>query len=262
MLNSFKNEAERLGFDITFISNNIGATHMSYLEHCRYRNCDGVVIACVDFADPDVVALAQSGIPTVTIDYVFDNNSAVLSDNVQGMRDLVTHVYEMGHRRIALIHGEQTAVTQRRLASFFRTCAELGLQIPDLYIRPCIYHDAKSSALATQELLALRVPPTCIMYPDDYSYLGGATVIEKAGLSIPKDISVTGYDGIALSQMLRPRLTTMRQNTEALGREAAALLADAIEHPKTYIPQTRCVPAELLPGDTVRDVNPGEVVRG
>lgn len=252
ILNSFKVEAERSGFDITFISCNLGQTRMTYLEHCRYRNCDGVVIASVDFYDPSVIELVQSDIPTVTIDHVFDNRTAIMSDNVSSVRELVQHVYEYGHRKIAFIHGEDTSVTQKRLASFFKTCEELGLDIPEEYIKPAIYHDPESSRIATKELLSLKERPTCILYPDDYSFLGGMSEIEKNGLQIPNDISVVGYDGINLAQVLRPRLTTWKQDAEAIGREAASQLIKSIEMPKTYIPQQITIPGQLLIGNSVK----------
>ena len=252
ILNSFKVEAERSGFDITFISCNLGQTRMTYLEHCRYRNCDGVVIASVDFHDPSVIELVQSDIPTVTIDHVFDNRTAIMSDNVSSVRELVQHVYEYGHRKIAFIHGEDTSVTQKRLASFFKTCEELGLDIPEEYIKPAIYHDPESSRIATKELLSLKERPTCILYPDDYSFLGGMSEIEKNGLQIPNDISVVGYDGINLAQVLRPRLTTWKQDAEAIGREAASQLIKSIEMPKTYIPQQITIPGQLLIGNSVK----------
>lgn len=252
VLNSFKVEAERLGFDVTFISRNIGEFSMSYYEHCRYRKCDGVVIASVDFNDPAVIELVKSEIPTVTIDHVFDNRTAILSDNVHSIRDLVRYLFGHGHRRIAFVHGEETAVTRKRLASFYKTCKELGIEVPDAYVKSALYHDPKSSGLATRELLALGERPTCIMYPDDFSFIGGMNEIEKFGLSVPEDISVTGYDGIYLSQVLRPRLTTWRQDTEALGREAAAKLIEAIVAPKTFIPQQIIVPGQLLEGGSVK----------
>lgn len=252
VLNSFKVEAERLGYDVTFISRNIGDFSMSYYEHCKYRKCDGVVVASVDFNDPAVVELVRSEIPTVTIDHVFDNRTAILSDNVHSIRDLVHYLYGHGHRKIAFVHGEETAVTKKRLASFYKTCEELGIEVPDAYIKSALYHDPKSSGLATRELLALSERPTCIMYPDDFSFIGGMNEIEKSGLSIPEDISVTGYDGIYLSQVLRPRLTTWRQDTEALGREAAAKLIEAIVAPKTFIPQQVIVPGRLVEGGSVR----------
>ena len=78
--------------------------------------------------------------------------------------------------------------------------------------------------------------------------------LEKHGLSIPKDISVAGYDGIPLSQVLRPRLTTYRQGAEKMGREAARLLIEQIEHPDTWIPEQVTVEGELLEGDTVSEI--------
>ena len=255
ILESVKAEAERRGYDITFISQNLGAMHMDYYEHAKYRSCDGVVIASADFQDPAIIRLATSEIPTVTLDYSFDSRTSILSDNVRGMEALVRFVYEKGHRRIAFIHGEMTTVTQKRLASFKKTCALLGISVPADYIRPAYYHDPRSSGLATRELLALSERPTCIFYPDDLSFLGGMTELEKHGISVPDGMSVVGYDGIPLSQVLRPRLTTYRQGAEAMGREAACSLIEEIEHRDTWLPQQILVEGELLEGSTVKEID-------
>lgn len=251
VLNSVKVETERLGYDITFISNNIAKLNMSYTEHCRYRSCDGVIIASVNFEDPAVIELINSDIPIVTIDHVFDGRAAVLSDNVQGIRDLVTYVFGKGHHKIAFIHGEMTAVTRNRLASFYKTCDELGIDVPEEYICQAQYHDPKSSREATRKLLALRDRPTCIFYPDDYSYIGGMNELEKQGLSVPNDISTVGYDGIGLSRMLRPALTTLHQDTDELGRMAARKLVSQIENPKFFIPDQTLVAGSLYEGRSV-----------
>ncbi len=255
VINSFKVEAERLGYDITFISHNIGNMQMSYYDHCKYRKCDGVVVACVDFNDPDVVELVQSEIPTITIDHIFNDCTAILSDNLRGTKDLVNHIYASGHRKIAYIHGENTSVTKRRLAGFHKACRALNLTVPNDYIKPARYHDPQSSGLATRELLSLSDPPTCIMYPDDFSYIGGMNEIEKQGLSIPEDISVAGYDGIYLSQVLRPKLCTFRQDTDALGTEAAKNLVDAIVDQKTYIAKQIWIEGQLLVGNSVKKLD-------
>lgn len=255
ILNSFKMEAEEKGYDITFINHNIGGKPFTYLEHCRYRGLDGVVIASVDFTDSRVMELINSGLPVVTIDHVFNNTTAVLSDNVEGMEALVRHVYAKGHRKLAMIHGELTSVTQYRLASFYKTCQELGLEIPDEYIRLGVYHDAKACARVTRELLSLEDHPTCIFFPDDFSYLGGYNVIVEAGLQVPQDISTVGYDGIYLAKMVAPQLTTYHQNTDALGRTAARLLINQIEHPKTTLSETVVVNGYLQEGKSVRDLN-------
>jgi LacI family transcriptional regulator len=254
LLNSIKAEAERGGYDVTFISSNIGQSKMSYLEHCRYRACDGVVIACADFNDPSVVELVQSEIPVVTIDHVFNDKTSILSNNVRGVKDLVEFLAEQGHRKIAFIHGEDTSVTQKRIASFYRTCQELGIAVPDHYVKSALYHDPASSGEATKELLALTDRPTCIMYPDDFSFMGGRNVLDERGLKIPEDISVTGYDGIFLSQILQPALTTVRQDTISIGREAAARLIESIENPKAAVAEQVMIDGQLLPGNSVKRI--------
>lgn len=254
VLNSLKDEAEGFGYDITFITHNIGNVPMTYYEHCKYRNCDGVIVACVDFNDPGVIELINSDIPVVTIDHIFNDSTAILSDNLKGVRDLVNHIYEFGHRKIAFIHGEDTSVTQRRLVGFYKTCNKFGIKVPDYYIKKARYHDPNTSGLATRELLELKDPPTCIMYPDDFSFIGGMNEIEKHGLIVPDDISVVGYDGIYLSQVLRPRLTTFKQDTEALGKEAVKNLIHAIDNKKTYVPKQVWIEGELLVGDSIKEI--------
>ena len=114
ILNAIKTAAEDLGYDITFISHAAGKAKLTYYEHAKFRCCDGVIIACVDFKDPEVEYLVESNIPTVTIDHDFDNQSSVDSDNIAGLRDIVDYVASKGHKRIAFIHGELTSVTQKR----------------------------------------------------------------------------------------------------------------------------------------------------
>lgn len=251
ILESFKEEAELLGYDVTFINQRIGRREASYLEHCRYRNVDGVAIASVDFYDPQVNELMRSDIPVVTIDHVFNNRTAILSDNVQGMRDLTAYVLKKGHRRVAFIHGEDTAVTQNRLASFNRTCMEFGVDVPREYIRPSRYHDPETTYLQTRALLALPVRPTCILFPDDFAYIGGINAIKEAGLSVPGDISAVGYDGVYLSQVLSPRLTTLQQDSEQIGKSVAQRLIELVEHPKTALPEQVVIQGRLLEGESV-----------
>ena len=109
VLDSFKVEAEKRGYDITFI--NHSGKSMSYLEHCRYRNVDGVVIACVNFYDPQVVELVNSEVPVVTIDHVFNNRMAVLSDNVAGLKALVRQAWACRCRRSTSAAASTTTQT-------------------------------------------------------------------------------------------------------------------------------------------------------
>lgn len=255
VLESFKVEAEAHGYDITFITHNVGGKTTTYLQHCLQRGVDGVVIACVDFNDPQVRELVDSRIPLITVDRVFDNRLAVLSDNVDGVEALVRYVHSKGHRRIAFLHGERTTVTEKRLTGFYRACEALRISIPRGYVRECVYHDPDRCAEVTRQLLALPERPTCILFPDDYSYIGGMNVLHEAGLRVPEDISAVGYDGIHLAKILG--LTTYSQNAKALGTAAAERLIGLIEHPKTTLIDRVQISGALLEGSSVKDISGG-----
>ena len=252
MLESFKVEAEAHGYDITFINHNVGGKPTSYLQHCRYRGVDGVVIACVDFSDPRVRELAESDLPLVTVDHKFNNRLAVVSDNVQGVEALVRYAYEQGHRKIAFLHGEKTSVTQNRLVGFYRACEELGLVIPEEYVRESAFHNPDRCAQDTLDLMNLPERPTCILFPDDYSYVGGMNALRQMGIRVPEDVSVMGYDGIHLARVIG--LTTYWQDTREIGRIAAERLISLIEHPKTTLADRIMVSGRLLEGNTVKQL--------
>lgn len=255
VLDSFKRTAEKSGYDITFINScKNRKERMSYLEHSRYRGFDGVVLACIDFNDPEVIELVQSDIPVVTIDHIFNDRIAVMSDNVAGIRDLLEYIYGKGHRRVAYIHGAESAVTRSRLSSFYRTAERLGLEIPDEYIREAAYRDTLTAYGVTNDLLNLPNPPTCIIYPDDFAAFGGINAIRERGLNIPEDVSVAGYDGISAARNLEPKLTTVQQDAEQIGCVAARELISLIERPKTTIVEQVIIPGRLIEGKSVADV--------
>lgn len=252
ILNGAKVEAESRGYDITFINRNFGD---SYLEHCRYRNFDGVLAVCADFVAPDMLDLATSDFPLVSIDFSYDSRSNVMSDNVHGTYTLCKYLIEKGHRKIAFIHGEVTSVTKKRLTGFYQALSEANIEIPDEYVVEGIYHDPRSGGLGTRKLLELPDRPTAIMYSDDIQFLGGRTELTRHGLSIPDDMSVVGYDGIKLATMLRPQLTTYKQDAKEIGRRSMAKLIDEIENSKTCEVESIKIEGSLLEGETVRDLN-------
>ena len=252
ILEGFKQEAEAHGYDITFINSNVGTQPISYLRHCRYRGLDGVLVACVDFTDPRVVELVQSAIPVVTIDHVFPDRQAILSDNVDGLDALVRYAYAKGHRRIAFLHGEDTAVTRGRLTGFYKACKELGIQVPEEYVRRCIYHDPACCEDGTRRLLALEQRPTCIIFPDDYSFMGGYNALREAGLQIPEDISALGYDGINLAKLMH--LTTYTQNALTIGRTAAEKLIGLVEDPEGGSREPVMIHGGLMEGTSVKQL--------
>ena len=252
LLDSFKVGAESGGYDVTFINRNVGLRPTTYLQHCRYRGLDGAVIACVDFTDPQVQELLASDFPVVTIDYAFRGTS-VMSDNESGVGQLVRYASSLGHRKIAYIHGEISPVTQARLQSFYQACTELGIESRDGYVRLGEYQNPYKCYEITKQLLALPDRPTCIIFPDDLSYIGGMNAILEAGLSIPGDISVMGYDGIKLTSFISPKLTTWVQDTDTIGAEAARKLIKLVEDPEA--PSTVVtVPGKLFRGESVAKI--------
>lgn len=253
VLNHFKRTVEENGYDITFINaNKKGRHNLTLLEHCKYRGFDGVVIACVDFNKPQVIELVNSELPVVTIDHIFHNQIAIVSDNVKGMRDLLEFVYQQGHRKIAYIHGADSSVTQSRLSSFYHTAEKLELVVPDEYMKEAAYRSTSDARVATEELLDLPEPPTCIFYPDDFASFGGINVIRERGLRIPEDISIVGYDGIKAGRHIEPQLTTLHQNTEEIGIRAATELISLIEKPKTTLIGQVVIEGTVFPGKTVK----------
>lgn len=254
ILEAFKNEAERRGYDITFITHRTDHNHMTYLQHCLYRNVDGVCIVNCHFDNPEVIELVNGPLPVVTIDHIFHNRSCVESENRQGMTQLTRHILDKGHTRIAYICGEENAVTNIRRTSFLRVMQEAGLPVPPEYLIYNHFHHPAAARAATQQMLTLDNRPTCIIMADDYSALGGLEAIRGAGLRVPQDISVAGYDGVAILQMCRPQLTTVHQDTLHIGQAAARKLVHLIEQPHTTFQEIISIPSRLIPGETVGPV--------
>ncbi len=251
ILASFNEYTTSKGYDINFIEHNIGDRKMSFLEHCRYRNFDGVCIACADFTEKEVLDVVNSKLPVVVIDHVFNEAISILSDNMDGMRQLTQYIIDQGHTNIAFIHGTNSSVTHNRLVSFYQVLHENKITIPRDYILEGVYRDADSADVLTQRLLELPKPPTCIIAPDDYSALGVMNAIRRNGLKVPEDISVAGYDGISLAQALEPKLTTIRQDTDKIGTEAARQLISLIENPMSTSIDNVFLKVKLIQGGSV-----------
>ncbi len=254
IIDSFKVAAEEKGYDITFVNCNMPKRRLSYYDHCRYRGLEGIVVACIDFHKPETQKLIMSSLPVVTIDHVSDGRTAVLSDNVGGMRRLMEYICQNGHKKIAYIHGLGSSTTKARLVSFYRALAAHGIEIPDTYVREAAYRNTVETGRRANELLDLPVRPTCILCPDDFSALGCINVIRERGLRIPEDISVAGYDGITISQVLEPKLTTVRQDTRTIGKKAAEELIRLIEQPRTAQTEKILVECELIRGSSVKNI--------
>lgn len=253
VLEGILDEAERCGYELTFLSSNPG---VSYADHARQRQCAGVIVVQGLLFDHDnVMTLVNSNIPTVSVEYEYPDGTMIVNDNIGAMEEIVRYLHDdMGHSRIAYIHGEICQVTNERLTGFYRGCRDCGITVPQEYVRQGLFRNPDASAEQTRQLLALPKPPTCILYPDDTSCIGGMMEIEKKGLSIPGDMSCFGFDGVSLSRVIRPRLTTYFQDAEQMGVKAAQELISAIEDPRCAMPRTVLISGHIQAGDTVRNL--------
>ncbi|MBQ3891305.1 MAG: LacI family DNA-binding transcriptional regulator [Lachnospiraceae bacterium] len=255
VLDSFKEVVEDNGYDITFINcSKKRPQRMSYLEHSRYRGFDGIVIACIDFTDPEVIELSNADIPLVTIDYMFNNRSSVVSNNYGSMATLMEYIVKNGHKKIAYVCGEDTAVTRNRLAAYYKVLEDNGIEVPDDYVMHGSYRSTSKSEAFTDKLLERKDRPTCILYPDDYSAMGGLNSIHKHGLNVPEDISIAGFDGINIAHKIEPKLTTIRQDTKAIGEMAALKLLSLMERPKSTVEEQLMVDGTLEEGKSVAKI--------
>jgi LacI family transcriptional regulator len=206
----------------------------SYLRRARHHHVDGIVLMGVDRLDPEVAKLLDAEIPLIGVDLDVTGAAAtyVASDSVGGARLAVRHLHELGHRRIATIAGPQHHKPGiDRLLGFHAELQALGLESPAEYEQIGDWY-SESGEQAIQALLALPEPPTAVFAASDLMAVGAMKGAREAGLKVPDDLAVVGFDDIQLASLIDPALTTIRQDKVGLGRAAAWALLKQIENPE------------------------------
>ncbi|MBE6753325.1 MAG: LacI family transcriptional regulator [Ruminococcaceae bacterium] len=229
VIEGFKKSVERLGYDIVFISNNVGDMGYSFLEHCRYRKLDGVFIVNANPDEEECRELFGSELPMVMFDYVGENIDGIATDSGMGMKLLYDHLYDLGHRDIVYLHGDPSRyITQARIAALKKAAEERGECFGEQQLIPCAYYSIRSGEQTMTALLNRESRPTAVICSDDYTAIGVLGAIRAAGLRVPEDISVCGYDGIEITQLMYPQLTTIRQDAAVIGQRAADRIIEAL----------------------------------
>jgi len=228
---------ERLGasgFDLLLFAsehpgNGFGAH--SYLKRCRHHHVDGALLMGLTSDDVEVQRLARSTLPCVSVDVELEGEetSWVSSDNSQGPRLAVKHLRELGHKRIGHIAGPlETTPGRDRLRGFQRAMQNLGLSYFDeLVAYGDFYYDSGREAM--ERLLAVDEPPTAVFAASDMMAMGAMRAVQAAGLSVPDDVAMVGFDDITMALMAHPPLTTVRQEKTKLGELAAETLLRRID---------------------------------
>jgi LacI family transcriptional regulator len=210
-----------------------------YLEMLLERHVDGlIVVANWLLVDIHVLAdLNKAEVPTVTIGWEIPGNrvSFAMVDNEAGGRIALEHLYQLGHRRIAVILGPKRLIDSApRWRGIQKFAQSVKLEIdPSLVTRLPDVFDANASFehgyRLTEELLQKKKKFTALVAFDDLTALGAIRALAKGGISVPEQCSVIGFDDVAISSLSVPSLTTVRQPLETMGGAAVNIVMEAIE---------------------------------
>jgi LacI family transcriptional regulator len=220
----------------------------AHLQAVRRHNLEGVVVLTTPPDDRCLRVLADAGVPCAGIDTSFTGPRTVRvsSDNAAGAEAAVQHLYDLGHRRIATVTGPlHLPPAAERLAGYQRACARLGLAVPPQYVTEGDFFLASGEA-AGKQLLALPDRPTAVFAAGDQMAIGILHAAADAGLSVPGDLAVVGFDDIDATTLVRPALSTVAQDQRALGEAAVEALRglideEPVEPLRPYIVPTRLV---------------------
>jgi LacI family repressor for deo operon, udp, cdd, tsx, nupC, and nupG len=169
----------------------------------------------------------------------------IASDNAEGARLAVRHLYALGHRAIAHVTGpEGNVLTGARRQGMVDERARLGLPAREEWIIRGDF-SLQSGREAAQRILAMEHRPTAVFCSADTVAFGLISGLHEGGLRVPEDISVVGFDDIELSEFYIPPLTTIRQDRALLGRRAAELLIARLTRGAPP-PETGMIPVELV----------------
>lgn len=197
-----------------------------WIDGVLRRRPVGVILVFSDISGPLREKLRSRGIPFVIVDPAGDPSPdvpSVGSANWSGGLMATRHLIELGHRRIAAISGPADMMCSLARVDGYRSAMNAaGLPIDPAWIRFGDFHPDGGQAHG-RELLALPDPPTAIFAGSDLQALGVIAAGSAAGLRVPDDLSVVGYDDIALSRWMSPQLTTVHQPLRRMGEEATRL---------------------------------------
>jgi len=212
-------------------------------------NVDGIIYLGMHERNLDNV-LPEIDKPLVFV-YAYDSkHSYVNMDTKTAAVNLTRHLIEQGHRRIACLAGHPKSEAMAvRLEGYRETMAEAGLEIPEGYIQ---YGDWEfgTGYENGEKFLALEKRPTAILSMNDYMAIGCMRALQEHGLSVPEDVSITGFDDKESTYYLRPSITSVNPQAKQMGIETAKLIIEQINNPNLS-PRGVMMPCEIIYRDSV-----------
>lgn len=226
---------------------------LEYLQQLQAKRLDGIVFL-TEHAGHAPLAKRIVGIEhLVLVDEGIDGFTGprIFSDNRRGGELATRHLLELGYRRIGFIGGPPDLMTAReRREGYLQALRGAGLEAdPDLQFGGPYRQGTGREGLTA--LLALPDPPKAVFAASDATAIGVLREARERGLRVPDDLSLVGFDGIAIGELLSPPLTTVAQQIEELGRQGVRALLEAVEKQGRRPKEVR-LPIELLIRDSTR----------
>ena len=215
-------------------------------ETLRAKQVDGVVIIPSQAPQAILAPLQQAHIPTVVLEHDLPGTHCIAIDDRQGGRLATQHLLSLGHHRIGLIKREHySALSYLRAVGYGEILAEAGIPLD-----PALVIESKAGQAAgyqsMQQLLALPNPPTAVFTHNDVLAMGAMRAISAAGLTVPDDISVVGYDDTINTSYLTPPLTTVKFPVADMGRLAGQTILKLAQKDGSLPAHTVTLPVELI----------------
>jgi DNA-binding LacI/PurR family transcriptional regulator len=212
----------------------------------RSKQADGVVMIPTGSTKKALKPLRQALIPTVVLEHDHPDTHCIVIDDLRGGRLATQYLLELGHRRIGLIKREpSSALSYLRAVGYRKALEEAGID-PD----PTLVIESKAGLAggyaSMQQMLALPNPPTAVFTHNDVLATGAMRAVQDAGLVVPDDISVVGYDDTASSAYLNPPLTTVKFPVAEMGRRAGQIILELARQEGDVPAQTLTLPVELI----------------
>jgi LacI family transcriptional regulator len=205
-----------------------------YMHLIQENHVDGIILSGPQQKDDEIVRLFRDGFPIVLMGQLPGSNLPFVDiDAIAGSESAVRHLIDYGHQLIAMITNAPLEYTsaQQRYTGYRNALSSTGIKIEDAFLQEGNYTPA-SGHTAMERLLKLPTRPTAVFVSSDVVAVGAMQAIKEAGLRIPEDISIVGFDDIPLSDYFDPPLTTVKTPSYGLGWTAGEILIRLVQgHP-------------------------------
>jgi DNA-binding LacI/PurR family transcriptional regulator len=249
ILQSFQVRAGEYGYDVVFVNKRLGNREASYLEHCKYRGVDGVLLAANKIFTDEIQSVLSSDLKCVSVETNYPGTYTVISDYKMGSLQALEYLYFLGHRKIAHIACPLSSVAgQERYSAYKEFLKSKGIEEnPKYFVEAKVFKPEEGNIAATQLLQqAWDDLPTAVYCAYDDIACAAMATFKAQGFRVPEDLSVIGFDNIAISGFTTPTLTTIEQDRAAIGEKAADTLIKMIEGKDMDQPIDMRIPTKLI----------------